>query len=161
VVWKTTPQDLAALNVMKLPQVQTRLLFDATTEEGGRWTAGVLQEKHIQMIKESLVQFKSPVVVNYNQGNYWHVVVIVGYDDEQVVQDRRVENALKGKLLPHWRKQIQKSLQSAGGQLRRKGVFYVRDSGGCGNGRGQPYSIRSYDWFKYLGNAAFVPYLSQ
>jgi hypothetical protein len=41
-----------------------------------------LDENDIQKVKEALVKYQSPVIVNYNDDYYWHVILIVGYDDK-------------------------------------------------------------------------------
>jgi hypothetical protein len=108
-----------------LPQVETIRLF----QFGNRWSTNVLSSQHIEEIKEALWRHRSPVLVNYNDDGYWHVVVIVGYDDE-----------LPGTCYGVPSKQCSES----------GGSFFVRDSFGI------PLEVRAYDWFRVMGNAAVV-----
>jgi hypothetical protein len=85
---------------------------------------------HIEIIKEALWKNKSPVLVNYNHGGFWHVVLIVGYDDQ-----------LPGKCMLVSESDCDKDL----------GSFYVRDSA-----EGMSISVRDYDWFRILGNTAIL-----
>ncbi len=116
--WQNLPK-------VTLPQVETQKLFVF----GNRWSTRVLNQTHVEKVKEALVTNRSPVLINYNDDGYWHVIVVVGYDD-----------TLPGRcheLTP----------QECG---ERKGSFYVRDSFGI------PVELRDYDWFKIKVNAAFV-----
>lgn len=108
-----------------LPKVETIPLFAV----GNRWSTNVLEEKHVQTIKDALVKYRSPILMNYNDSRYWHVILIVGYDDD-----------LPGNC-------YQISDKECG---TRRGSFYVRDSFGV------PVEVRDYDWFRVKANAAFV-----
>lgn len=122
-VWYRHPQ-MDLLPRITLPQVETLQLF----QFGRKWTTRVLQDEHIEMIKKALIQYRSPILVNYNDEGYWHVVLIVGFDDHQVgtCYDTPQE------------------------ECRGEGSFYVRDSFGV------KVELRDYDWFRVKGNAAFV-----
>jgi len=122
-VWNKHP-EFDTLPKIKLPLVETIKLF----QFGGKWTTKVLDKSHIKAIKEALWKYKSPVLVNYNDEGFWHVVLIVGYDD-----------GLPGPCYDNDPK-----------DCSGKGSFYVRDSFGVKT------EIRDYDWFKIKGNAAFV-----
>jgi len=111
-----------------LPQVETIPLF----MYGNRWSTRVLDDSHIQMIKENLVNHRSPVLVNYNDNGYWHVILIVGFDDD----------------LPGTCYDEDMSLEECNEDNR--GSFYVRDSFGI------PVEVRNYEWFRTKGNAAVV-----
>lgn len=120
------PKEWADLPKVKLPKVETIKLF---VEGENRWSTNVLKDSHIETIKKALRKYRSPVMVNYNDNRYWHVVLIVGYDDD----------------IPGDCYQI--SREECG---ERRGAFYVRDSFGL------PIDVRDYDWFRVKGNAAFV-----
>lgn len=120
-------RDWSKMEKTPLPKIETLPLF---LEGRNRWSTRVLKEAHIQKIKEALWTHKSPVLVNYNDDNYWHVVVIVGYDDE-----------LPGNC---YAQDIRPS------ECNEMGSFFVRDSFGI------PVEVRSYDWFRIKGNTAVV-----
>jgi C1A family cysteine protease len=122
-VWKRHP-DYEDLPRLKIPKVKTSLLF----ARGKKWDTYVLNSKDIQTVKEALVNKRSPVIINYNDDGYWHVVLIVGYDDKR-----------KGECY-----ELKKD------ECNHKGLFYVRDS------NGKHIESRAYNWFLYKGNAAAV-----
>jgi hypothetical protein len=122
-VWNSV--DWENMNKVSLPKVETIPLF----VKGNRWSTGVLEGEHISMMKRSLWKYKSPLLVNYNDNGYWHVVLIVGYDDN-----------LPGDCYQTELKDCEES----------SGSFYVRDSFGLA------VEVRDYDWFRIKGNAAFV-----
>lgn len=115
--------DMSGMAKVQLPKVAVSTLFMRGAD---RWAMNVLSHTDIQKIKSTLVKTGAPVIVNYNHNRYWHVVVIVGYDDN----------------LPGDCFQISKA--ECGGP----GSFYVRDSFGV------PVEVRDYDWFRLRGNAA-------
>ena len=122
-VWKKHP-DFEILPRMKVPPVKTKLLF----ARGRKYATYVLLPEDIQLVKETLIKTQSPVIINYNEDGYWHVILIVGYDDE-----------LKGECY-----EIEAS------ECNKKGSFYVRDS------NGKTFEMRAYNWFLYKANAAAV-----
>lgn len=119
-------RDWSTYSKIELPKVETLPLF---VEGENRWATNVLNEDHIQIIKTALKKYRSPILINYNDSRFWHVILIVGYDD----------------TIPGDCYQISK--EECG---ERKGAFYVRDSFGV------PVEVRDYDWFRVKGNAAFV-----
>jgi C1A family cysteine protease len=123
-VWNTHPQ-ISKLPKVTLPEIETIKLF----QFGGRWSTYVLNETHVEAIKEALWKYKSPVIVNYNDEDYWHVILIVGYDDN-----------LPGECYDTDSKECEDDI----------GSFYVRDSFGV------KVELRDYDWFRVKGNAAAV-----
>jgi hypothetical protein len=123
-VWNRHP-DFYNLPKVNVPKVETIKLF----QYGNRWSTYVIDEVEINQIKESLWKYKSPIIVNYNDEDFWHVVLIVGYDDN-----------LPGECYDTDPKECEGSI----------GSFYVRDSFGVG------VELRDYDWFRVKGNAAFV-----
>lgn len=122
-VWDRHP-EMDTLPRIELPQVETIKLF----EYGNRWTTRVLKKDHIEQIKDALWTHKSPVLVNYNDEGFWHVILIVGYDDR-----------LPGTCY-----------DTPQSECSGVGSFYIRDSFGI------KAELRDYDWFRVKGNAAFV-----
>ncbi|HXH74887.1 MAG TPA: hypothetical protein VNJ08_07970 [Bacteriovoracaceae bacterium] len=122
-IWNS--REWRSMKKVELPKVTTSQLFIY----GNRWSTNVLNDSHIEKIKAALYKNKAPVLVNYNDNYYWHVVLIVGYDDN-----------LPGKCYE----------LSDSECKEQKGSFYVRDSFGIS------VEVRDYDWFRVKGNAAFV-----
>jgi C1A family cysteine protease len=116
--------DFLALPRIQVPLVETELLF----ARGKKYATYVLNPEDIQTIKSALVTNAAPVIVNYNDDGYWHVVLIVGYDDEKAGSCYELE----------------------ADECNPKGAFFVRDS------NGQRFEARAYNWFLYRGNAAAV-----
>jgi hypothetical protein len=123
-VWDS--RNITNLKKINIPKIDTIRLFSI----GNRWATNVLEKEHIDLIKKALWEHKSPVMVNYNHDGFWHMVLIVGYNDN-----------LPGKCL----------LISSDECEDDVGSFYVRDSA-----EGMPVSVRDYDWFRVLGNTAIV-----
>lgn len=123
-VWQYPPgfNKLPKIPVFK---VETETLFI----KGGKWATNVLTNNDIEKIKNALWESKNPILVNYVDEWYWHVVTIVGYDDE-----------MRGDCYDTDISECRKDL----------GSFYVRDSFGV------KIEVRDYDWFRVKGNAAFI-----
>ena len=128
-VWNKHP-DFYNLPRIKLPQVETVKLF----QFGNRWATDVLTVEHIEQVKQALWKYKSPVLINYNDEDYWHVILIVGYDD-----------TIEGECYDTDPKECSADI----------GSFYIRDSFGV------RIEVRDYDWFRVKGNAAYVVKLKQ
>lgn len=124
-VWNKHP-NLSKLPRVELPQIETIKLFQYGRN---RWATYVLNEEHIEQIKEALWKYKSPIIINYNDNFYWHVILIVGYDDN-----------IPGECYGTDPKECESDI----------GSFYVRDSFGVG------IELRDYDWFRINGNTAAV-----
>ncbi|WPU67000.1 C1 family peptidase [Peredibacter starrii] len=122
-LWDPNP-DFDVLPRIKVPQLTTEFLF----ARGGKWDTHVLEAKDVLKIKQSLYRYKSPIIINYNDNDYWHVILIVGYD-----------NSLAGDCY-----EIEES------ECNKKGAFIVRDSNGSRT------ENRAYNWFLYKANAAAV-----
>ncbi len=122
-VWDRHPQ-MDTLPRIDLPEIETIKLF----QFGNKWSTGVLNKSHIQTIKEALVKYQSPILVNYNDEGFWHVILIVGFDDR-----------LPGTCY-----------DTNPSECSGMGSFYIRDSFGV------RAELRDYDWFRVKGNAAFV-----
>jgi len=123
-VWNRHP-EFDKLPKIDVPEVETIKLF----QYGNKWSTGVLSTSEIEEVKEALWRYKSPILVNYNDEGYWHVILIVGYDDN-----------ISGDCYDTNPKECEGSI----------GAFYIRDSFGV------PIEVRDYDWFRVKGNAAFV-----
>lgn len=122
-VWNRHPQ-MDSLPRVKLPLIETERLF----QFGNKWSTHVLKKEHVQMIKEALWKNKGPVIINYNDTDYWHVILIVGYDDRLPGQCYDTDPS----------------------ECSGMGSFYVRDSFGV------RVELRDYDWFRVKGNAAIA-----
>lgn len=122
-VWNRHPH-MNTLPRVELPQVETLRLF----QYGNKWSTYVLNDEHVEMVKEALWKYKSPVLINYNDEDYWHVILIVGYDDR-----------IPGDCY-----------DTEASECPGRGAFYIRDSFGV------PVEVRDYGWFRANGNAAFV-----
>lgn len=123
-VWDN--RDYSQMPKVPLPKIETIFLFK---EGKDRWATNVLDDSHIDMIKEALVTHQSPVLITYNDSGFWHVINIVGYDDR-----------VPGKCYETPQEECDDDV----------GSFYVRDSFGLS------VEVRDYDWFRIKGNTAVV-----
>jgi len=121
--WNKHP-DFVTLPRMSVPKVKTKLLFS----RGKKWATHVLNPEDLTAVKKALVEYNSPVIINYNDDGYWHVVLIVGYDDRKRGSCYELE----------------------GDECGKRGAFYVRDS------NGKKFEARDYNWFLIKANAAAV-----
>ncbi len=119
------PPGFSLLERRPAPSVKVVRLFNS----GGLWDTNVLTPADVEKVKQALWKHKSPVLLNYNENRYWHVVNIVGYDDD-------IEENCHGAT----KEQCEES----------RGVFYVRDHWGDG------VETRDTDWLRVMGNAAVV-----
>lgn len=124
-VWNRHPK-MSTLPRVNVPKVETIKLFQVGRD---RWSTYVLDDSHIEQIKQALWTHKSPIIVNYNDEHYWHVILIVGYDDN-----------MPGECYDTDPKECEGDI----------GSFYIRDSFGV------KVEVRDYDWFRVKGNAAAV-----
>jgi hypothetical protein len=122
-VWDRHP-EFFALPRLPVPAVKTEFLF----ARGKKHATRVLAPRDVEHVKKMLVERRAPVIVNYNDDDYWHVVLIVGYDDR-----------IKGSCY-----------EIDADECNPRGAFYVRDS------NGNRFEARAYNWFLYNGNAAAV-----
>jgi hypothetical protein len=131
-----------------VPRVQAQVLFGGTTlNDNSKWDVALMNESQIESVKAELRKNR-PVLVTYNHNDYWHVVVVVGYDDELSENCQMVRKYYDNPKATYGYK-LRAAFDRSG--CRDKGVFYVRDSLGP-QARTPKYSVRSYDWLKYLGN---------
>lgn len=120
--WK----DSSEMTKVDVPKVETIFLFSF----GKKHSTYILTQENIEQIKDALVKYNSPILVNYVDDDFWHVVLIVGYDDK--LSGECYEDTPKEEC------------------SQNKGAFYVRDS------FGKRLEIRDTDWFRIKGNSAFV-----
>jgi hypothetical protein len=124
-VWNR-PQDF-----YQLPRTGIQGKFNTTkifARGKNKWSKYVVIEGDIENVKKAIVENNAPVLINYNHDGWWHVISIVGYDD----------NA-KGECT-----------HTPDYECKGKGAFYVRDS------LGKPTHLRDYDWFRVNVNTAFA-----
>ena len=123
-VWNRHP-DFANLPRISVPKVKTELLFHRGRN---RYSTRVLKPSDLEVVKETLFKRKSPIIFNYNDDYFWHVAIIVGYDED-----------LKGDCY-----------QIEADECNPRGAFWVRDS------NGKRFEARAYNWFLIKANAASV-----
>jgi hypothetical protein len=127
-VWNR-PANFFSAPRIALPAVETVYLFSHD-----KYSKGVLKQEHLKHVKESLVKYQSPILSVGNDEDYWHVTVIVGYDDDLEGDCYELDSKVcEGK----------------------KGSFYVRDSFGT------RIEARSYEWFIRRQNSAAVAKLAE
>lgn len=114
----------------QIPRMQITERFESKTlfVKGGKYATHVLNDADLLKVKKALVEEGSPILINYNDESWWHMILIVGYDDN-----------LKGACYDMEEE-----------DCKGKGAFIVRDSDGTLT------HARDYEWFKVKGNAAFV-----
>lgn len=116
--------EMATLPRIKIPAIKSTLLF----ARGKRYATEVLKPADLETMKMALATKKAPLIVNYNDDGFWHVILIVGYSDKA-----------KGVCY-----ELEKE------ECNERGAFVVRDSDG------KRYEWRAYNWFLKYGNAAAV-----
>ncbi len=123
-VWNY-PENFESLTRIELPKVDTEELF----VRGKKWSTHVLENEDIETVKQALLSKRSPVLINYNDDSYWHIILIVGFDDNKIgdCYGTPAEDC----------------------DPKKPGAFYVRDHNGIA------IEARSYDWFLTNANAAF------
>jgi hypothetical protein len=122
-VWNFHP-SFKTLPRISVPAIKSELLF----ARGRKWATKVLRPEDIETVKRALVERGSPVIINYNDDGYWHVVLIVGYSDRAKGVCYELEED----------------------ECNKRGAFAVRDSDG------KRYEFRAYNWFLKYANAAAV-----
>ena len=127
-VW-SKPPFYASLPRMEVPDVESIKLFERGSDE---WATRVLDNYDIEDIKQALWERQAPILVRVNDNRYWHVVIIVGYDD-------RIQTAVCHDNTP-----------ASECSRNQEGAFYVRDSYG-----GPATQLRDTDWLRIKGNAAY------
>lgn len=122
-VWEA--RDWTNMTKVPVPPIETIPLF----AEGDRWATDVLDDSHVELVKEALWEHRSPVLISYNDNRYWHVIMVVGYDD-----------TVPGNCYQIPEEECREDV----------GSFYVRDSFGLS------VELRDYDWFRKKVNHAAV-----
>ncbi len=131
-------------SLTETPEVDRTLIY--VDPDKYRWNVGIMNEDMIERVKYQVRVKNSPVVVVYNHFNYWHAVMIVGYDDadssqagcpfvtayeedlvEQWVEAKKEGDEENAAGIDSLIKKIEKHKAENGG-CRDKGIFYVRDS---------------------------------
>jgi hypothetical protein len=130
-VWNLPP-GFSKLPRFAVPRVKTQRLF----VRGEKWDTHVLKPGDVETVKQALWAHKSPVLINYNDSGFWHVITIIGYDDS-------VQGA------PCYETEAEECAKN------QEGAFYIRDS------LGVPTELRDTDWFRIKGSAAFVLKLAE
>jgi hypothetical protein len=139
---------------IELPKFSRDILF--ADPESNQWNVMVAPEDIVETVKNALVKNQAPVTVMYNNIGYWHVVMIVGFDDdvfndncyftsnfenslETIISVRKeefekeVDEKAKTKLLGQIKKlkstqEKFSDIYKLRGSCTGKGGFYVRDS---------------------------------
>lgn len=169
--WKRQiPSDWKS-NATDTPEVErTVLYYDPPRNANSKWNVALLDESMVERIKYVLRMTNAPVLVVYNHNGYWHVSIVVGYDDSHAHGEcpmvhagiKALKKQKKGDLV----KRIEAHMKKLGG-CSKKGSFFVRDSiyggtkedepytygGGKSNGRYSRRIVkREYEWIWYLTN---------
>ena len=127
-VWNV-PSNFDSAPRIKLPKIETLTLYAFD-----KYSRGVLDQSHLNQVKEALVKYQSPIIAVGNDEDYWHVTLIVGYDDNIEGECYELDSKVcEGK----------------------KGAVYVRDSFGT------RLEARSYEWFLRRQNSAAVAKLAE
>jgi diadenosine tetraphosphate (Ap4A) HIT family hydrolase len=69
------------LEKVDLPKFEREIIFE--DEDKNQWNVGVTPSNIIEIVKEALRVNKAPVLITYNHYGYWHVHMIVGFDDNE------------------------------------------------------------------------------
>ena len=136
-----------------LPNFKREVIF--ADKNKNQWATGVTPSNIVQKVKDALTINRAPVLVMYNHYGYWHIHMVVGFDDEQSTnckftkdtppylakqsnkfakQALREKDPKKKKKLERKAKSYARNAKGAKDALKRmggcsgKGVFYVRDS---------------------------------
>lgn len=148
-------RDIPSTTGVSLPEVKLTPIFGGTSvSDDSKWDVAVMNDSHVEQVKAELRKDR-PVVAVYNHLGIWHVVVLVGYDDNATAHCDFVNSFVRrSSIRASHRNRVAAALDQNGG-CRSQGVFYVRDSLGLGE-RAAKYERRTYDWFQYLGNHAYA-----
>jgi hypothetical protein len=126
-VW-VYPRNFDAIPRIHIPfNVKSVKLFH---KGSNRWATYVLTQKDVEKVKDALVEYESPILIAYNDEGYWHVINIIGYDDN-----------VEGECYDY-------TPQVECGKNR--GSFIVRDHFGIAT------ENRDTDWFRVKASAAYV-----
>src|SRR5690606_34161971 len=67
-----------------LPRMEIKEKFETKRIfiRGGKYATYVLNERDLSLVKEAMVKYEAPILINYNDEGWWHMILIVGYDDK-------------------------------------------------------------------------------
>jgi hypothetical protein len=163
-------------NVTPTPEVERSVIFvDPERDDSSIWALALMDDDHVERIKNELRTRNAPVIVIYNHYLYWHANLIVGFNDNvetggcPMVEDS--VDYFEEKGFTSYANAIRAHQDALGGCTTR-GVFLVRDSIYDGTTE-EPYYLYSeeinvadryskriieldYNWVKFLGNHAYV-----
>lgn len=137
---------------IELPKFEREIIF--ADKDKNQWNVGVTPKNIIQKVKDALRINHAPVLITYNHYGYWHVHMIVGFDDNEdsggceftketapylkdkankwiaeaeKETDPKVKEKLTQKAETYFKysDSINKTMDEIG---CKKGVFFVRDS---------------------------------
>jgi len=139
---------------IKTPYFQRNIIY--ADPENNQWNVGVTPDNIVETVKKKLTENKAPVLVMYNHYGYWHVHMIVGFDDEadtnscsftkgtipfmakkaqkyHLMAEEETDPEKKEKLEAKAKRYTKLSQKLDGifdkiGGCKGKGAFYVRDS---------------------------------
>jgi hypothetical protein len=123
------PMEFSTAPRISLPKIDTVLLFASADQ----YARGILGQDSVDQVKQALLTYQSPIITVGNDEDYWHVVVIVGYDDQKTGDCYELDSSVC---------------------IGKVGGFYVRDSFGT------RLDFRSYEWFMRHQNSATVAILA-
>lgn len=164
------PKDWRS-NAIEVPRIERTVLFyDPPRSSSSKWEVGLMDQAIVERIKYALRSTDAPVLVVYNHNGYWHVSIIVGYDDTQEHGEcpmvKAGMKALKKQGKSGHISRIEAHMKKLGG-CSKKGVFLARDSIYPGSSSDEPYTYggaksngrysrrivkREYEWIHYLSN---------
>ncbi len=138
---------------VNLPKFKREIIF--ANKNKNQWSTGITPDDIVQKVKDALTINRAPVLVMYNHYGYWHIHMVVGFDDEQTTnckftketapylkkQAKKFAKQAKREKDPKRKKKLERKARSYArnaqgaidaltrmGGCNEKGVFYVRDS---------------------------------
>lgn len=152
--WIDTREEITQNAEVPLPEFKRNIIFKDPASN--QWNVGITPMDIVDQVKNALITNKAPVLVMYNHYGYWHVNMIVGFDDKLETKgceftkgtapylasqaedyrrraEREQDPKVKERLINRAKKSegIVKNLNDSWekiGGCHNKGMFYVRDS---------------------------------
>lgn len=152
--WFSEIPNFKANEYLHTPQFKREILY--ADPESNQWNVGITPMNIVETVKNKLIENQAPVLVMYNHYGYWHVHMIVGFDDEADTNDCEfskgtipymAKKAEKYRVMANEEKdpEAKKKLEAKAerytklsqkldgifdkiGGCKGKGAFYVRDS---------------------------------
>lgn len=112
--------DALTSKLIPVPLVDREILFKDTQNDV--WNTGVMDDRVIDSIKKQIVKRDAPVLVIYNHFGYWHAVLIVGFDDNQISDGC----SFVDRWITHMTKKYEEFLQSSNESYKNKGIRYKK-----------------------------------